>query len=77
MTNSFYGVSLANASNGSTSWSGNSCRYHDGGDVSRINHMQAGETLHISEEAHECLLQAMEASIHTGGLFNPTLWNDD
>ncbi len=48
-------------------------RYHDGGDVFRINHMQAGETLHISEEAHECLLQAMEASIHTGGLFNPTL----
>ncbi|MDG0995440.1 MAG: FAD:protein FMN transferase [Akkermansiaceae bacterium] len=48
-------------------------RYHDGGDVFRINHMQAGETLSISEEAHECLLQAMEASIHTAGLFNPTL----
>jgi len=48
-------------------------RYHHGGDVSRINEMQAGETLCISEECHECLLVAMEACIYTGGLFDPTL----
>ncbi len=48
-------------------------RYHDGGDISRINAMQAGETLYISEECHECLLVAMEACVRTGGLFDPTL----
>ena len=48
-------------------------RYHQGGDVSRINAMSAGETLHLSEECHECLLIAMEASVRTGGLFDPTL----
>ncbi|MEJ6571236.1 MAG: FAD:protein FMN transferase [Akkermansiaceae bacterium] len=48
-------------------------RYHEGGDVYRINHMAAGETLHISDECHECLLDAMEACVHTGGLFDPTL----
>lgn len=48
-------------------------RYLDGGDVARINAMSAGETLHVSEECHECLLVAMEACIHTGGLFDPTL----
>ena len=35
--------------------------------------MAAGETLHISDECHECLLDAMEACVHTGGLFDPTL----
>lgn len=48
-------------------------RYHEGGDVFRINHLQAGETLHISEQCHACLLLAMEAYLHTGGLFDPTL----
>lgn len=48
-------------------------RYHEGGDIYRINHLAAGETLHISEECHECLLDAMEACVHTGGLFDPTL----
>lgn len=48
-------------------------RYHQGGEVYQINRMSAGETLHLSEESHECLLTAMEASIHTGGLFDPTL----
>lgn len=48
-------------------------RYHEGGDVSRINAMSAGETLHISEECHEALLIAMEACVRTGGLFDPTL----
>jgi thiamine biosynthesis lipoprotein len=48
-------------------------RYFEGGDVYRINNMAAGETLHISEECHECLLIAMEACVHTCGLFDPTL----
>lgn len=48
-------------------------RYLEGGDVYRINTMSAGETLYISDECHECLLSAMEACIHTGGLFDPTL----
>lgn len=48
-------------------------RYYEGGDVYRINRMEAGETLHLSEECHECLLVAMEACVHTGGLFDPTL----
>jgi len=48
-------------------------RYHVGGDVAQINAMNAGETLHISEECHECLLVAMEACVLTGGLFDPTL----
>ena len=48
-------------------------RYVDGGDVFRVNRLDKGETLRISEECHECLLQSLEASIHTGGLFDPTL----
>lgn len=48
-------------------------RYREGGDVYRINRMTAGQTLHVSEECHECLLTAMEACVHTGGLFDPTL----
>ena len=48
-------------------------RYFEGGDVFRINNMRKDETLHVSEECHECLLQAMEAHLHTGGLFDPTL----
>lgn len=48
-------------------------RYHEGGDVFRINRMTAGQTLRVSEETHECLLTAMEAYVHTCGLFDPTL----
>ena len=48
-------------------------RYFVGGDVSRINSMVAGETLHLSEECYDCLLVSMEACMHTGGLFDPTL----
>lgn len=48
-------------------------RYFEGGDVYQINHMAAGETLHISEECHHCLIVAMEACINTCGLFDPTL----
>jgi thiamine biosynthesis lipoprotein len=48
-------------------------RFLDGSDVWRINHMQAGETLYLSEECHECLLLAMDAYSRTGGLFDVTL----
>jgi len=48
-------------------------RYHEGGDVFRINRLKANETLHVSEECHQCLLVAMEAGVLTSGLFDPTL----
>ncbi len=48
-------------------------RFIEGSDVSRINHMQAGETLYISEACHECLLIALHGHQHTCGLFDITL----
>ena len=48
-------------------------RYIDGGDVSRINRLGAGETLYLSEPCHQCLLLALSAYVHTGGLFDITL----
>lgn len=48
-------------------------RFIDGSDVSRINHLQAGETLYISEPTHQCLLAALDAHARTGGLFDITL----
>ncbi len=48
-------------------------RYVDGSDVSRINRMQAGEILYISQPTHECLLIALDAYQQTGGLFDITL----
>lgn len=48
-------------------------RYIDGGDVSRINRLGAGETLYLSEPCHQCLLLALNAHVHTGGLFDITL----
>ena len=42
-------------------------------DVSRINHLQAGETLYISETTHQCLLIGLDALARTGGLFDITL----
>lgn len=48
-------------------------RFIDGSDVSCINHMQAGETLYISQACHECLLIALDAYMQTGGLFDITL----
>ncbi len=48
-------------------------RFIDGSDVFRINHMQAGETLYLSEPCHQCLLLAMQAHVQTGGLFDITL----
>jgi len=48
-------------------------RYVEGSDVSQINHMQAGETLYISQACHECLLVALDAAARTAGLFDITL----
>ena len=48
-------------------------RFVDGGDVSRINRMRAGETLYLSEDCHRCLLLALDAHARTGGLFDITL----
>ena len=48
-------------------------RFIDGSDVFRINRMQAGETLYLSEACHQCLLLAMQAYSLTGGLFDVTL----
>lgn len=45
----------------------------DGSDVSRINHLQAGETLYLSEPGHECLMLALEAHAYTKGLFDVTI----
>jgi FAD:protein FMN transferase len=48
-------------------------RFIESSDVSRINKMQAGETLYISEECHQCLLIALNGHARTGGLFDITL----
>lgn len=48
-------------------------RFIDGSDVYRINRLQAGETLYLSEACHQCLLLAMQAYVQTGGLFDITL----
>lgn len=48
-------------------------RFVDDSDVSRINHLPAGETLYISESTHLCLLAALDAYVRTGGLFDITL----
>lgn len=48
-------------------------RFMESSDVSRINHMAAGETLYISEPCHQCLLTALDAHARTGGLFDITL----
>ncbi len=48
-------------------------RFADGGDVLRINHLSAGESLYVSEDCHQCLLLALEAHSLTGGLFDITL----
>lgn len=48
-------------------------RFVDGSDVSRINHLQAGESLFISEDTHACLIEALRLYQETGGLFDITL----
>ncbi len=48
-------------------------RFIEGSDISRINHLQAGETLYISEACHECLLISLDAHARTHSLFDITL----
>jgi len=48
-------------------------RYIEDSDIARINLMQAGETLYITEETHTCLLLALDYYVQTGGLFDITL----
>ncbi len=47
--------------------------YIEYSDISRINRANAGETIRISEETVECLLQAFDASARLGGKFHPFL----
>ncbi|MGA0845632.1 MAG: FAD:protein FMN transferase [Luteolibacter sp.] len=47
-------------------------RYLPDSEVSRINQLQAGETLYLSQTTYACLRLALEASEHTGGLFDIT-----
>jgi thiamine biosynthesis lipoprotein len=47
--------------------------YREGSDVRRINAMQAGESLVISETTHQCLLQAIQLNQDTGGHFDVTI----
>lgn len=47
-------------------------RYIDGSDISRINAMNRGETLHVSDTTHRCLLLAINADTATSGLFDVT-----
>ena len=46
-------------------------RYAPGSDISRINAMEAGETLFLSDECYLCLRLAIEASAATAGRFDP------
>ncbi len=48
-------------------------RFIEDSDVSRINQLQAGETLYVSQPCHQCLLVAADAYARTGGLFDITL----
>jgi thiamine biosynthesis lipoprotein len=48
-------------------------RYIEGSDVFRINHMQSGQHLFISETCYNCIRLAAEAQEQTGGLFDITL----
>lgn len=48
-------------------------RFLDGSDVYRINRLQGGETLYLSEECYRCLRLAVDACARTGGLFDITL----
>ena len=46
-------------------------RYAPGSDISRINAMETGETLFLSDDCDRCLRLAIEASAATGGRFDP------
>ncbi|MGF1452091.1 MAG: FAD:protein FMN transferase [Opitutales bacterium] len=48
-------------------------RYRDGSDIARVNRLQAGESMLIAAETHDCLHRAAEAFARTGGLFDISL----
>ncbi len=48
-------------------------RFREASDISRINALAPGESLRVSEACHACLLQAAEAHVLTGGLFDVTI----
>lgn len=48
-------------------------RFMESSEICRINRLQAGETLYISDDTHRCLLLAAQAHADTGGLFDITL----
>lgn len=48
-------------------------RFIEGSEIWCVNRLQAGETFHLSEDTHRCLLLAMQAGADTGGLFDITL----
>lgn len=48
-------------------------RYLEGSDIWQINHLQAGESLFVSEPCYECLKLALQAYQLTGGLFDITI----
>lgn len=48
-------------------------RFIDDSDISRINQLQAGETLYLHETSYQCLLLALDAHARTSGLFDITL----
>lgn len=48
-------------------------RFIENSEITRINQMQAGETLYLSEPCHQCLLLALDAHARTGGLFDVAL----
>jgi FAD:protein FMN transferase len=48
-------------------------RYVPGSDISRINRMNAGDTLFLSDECDRCLRLAIDASQATGGCFDPCI----
>lgn len=47
--------------------------FREDSDVSRINHMKAGESLYLSDTCHACLLLALDFNQRTGGLFDVSL----
>ncbi|MDR0901800.1 MAG: FAD:protein FMN transferase, partial [Opitutaceae bacterium] len=48
-------------------------RFHEGGDIWRVNHAAAGERVAISEECHACLMQSLRLHGLTGGAFDITI----
>jgi len=48
-------------------------RYREGSDVWQINHMEADQTLFISELCYDCLLLSLQALTETMGFFDVTL----